>query len=109
MVGVRFFVFDDFQEITLEFVEGNVLVGIKIVAHEDVDACFVYESFPRGPAMDVADDVIGGHGCFLERKGNDKNDDPQGDNGRFIPAKAYAKPIVSGQPPRQLSTMAPAL
>ena len=63
-VAVFFFVFGDFQEVPFEFLEGVVAVGVEEIADEDVDAVFVHETFPSVPTVDVADDVVGGHGVI---------------------------------------------
>ena len=62
LVFVFFLVVGDFEEVAFQFLEGEINVGFEVVADEDVDALFVNEPFPRVSAVDVSDDVVGGHG-----------------------------------------------
>lgn len=59
LLAVFFFVFDDFEEVVFECLEGVGLIGVEEIADEDVDALEVNEAFPGVSAVDVADDVEG--------------------------------------------------
>ena len=58
------FVFDNLHEVSLQFLNGEVLIRIEVVPDEDVDAVLVNETFPRVLSVDVTDDVVGGHGLI---------------------------------------------
>ena len=61
------FVFNDLHEIPLQLLDGEVQVGVEVVTDEDIDAVIVNETFPGVPSVNVADDVVGGHGmrCLI--------------------------------------------
>ncbi len=61
LVFVFFFIFCDFQKVPLQFLKGEIEVGVEVVADEDVDAVLVHEPFPSVASMDIADDVVGVH------------------------------------------------
>ena len=61
------FVFDNLHEVSLQFLNGEVLIRIEVVPDEDVDAVIVNETFPRVFSVNVTDDVVSGHelGMFV--------------------------------------------
>ena len=56
------FVFNDFHEVSLQLLDGEVQVGVEVVPNEDVNTVIVNETFPGVSSVNVADDVVGGHG-----------------------------------------------
>lgn len=59
------FVFDNLHEVPFQFLNGEIQIGVEVVPDEDVDAGFVNETFPLVSSVNVADDVVSGHGLKM--------------------------------------------
>lgn len=61
------FVFNDLHEVALQLFYGEVQIGVEVVPDKHVDAVVVNEAFPCVPSVNVANDVVGGHGlrCLI--------------------------------------------
>ena len=49
----------------------NLIVRVKVIPNEDIDAILVNETFPSVSSMNVADDIVGGH-CLICLQGSAK-------------------------------------